>query len=103
MAMEVVLQDERGNDIGEAIRDPIGVIADCVPDPNDASYSCIRFVDPYGDTIFNRLQAVVAVKEWDRVGCAFSEMGAQDLWAGVRQLLVCCSEEPHTYVRFTGD
>ena len=101
--MEVVLQDERGNEISETIRDPMGVIVNCLPDPDDTSFSCARFVDPYGDTIFNRPQAAVTVGEWDRLSSAFSELGAQDLWAGIRKLIVRCSEEPHTYIKFIGD
>ncbi len=103
MTMSVVLQDERCNDVSETVHDPLGVIAASLPHPSDSTYGCVRFIDPYGDTIFNRLQAAVMVEEWDRLKLAFSERGAEALWTEVRELIVRCSEEPHTYVRFVGD
>lgn len=103
MAMSVVLQDEKHNSIGKTVQDPLGVIAASLPDPSDATYSCVRFIDPYGDAIFNRLQATAMIEEWDRLKPAFSARGAEALWADIRLLIVHCSEEPHTYIRFTGD
>ncbi len=103
MGIDVVLLDERGSELSEAVQDRAGVIAHSLPELTDTSFACIRFVDPYGDTVFNRLQAAVAVEEWDRLETTFSERGASTLWADVRNLLVHCSQEPHTYVRFIGD
>jgi hypothetical protein len=103
MGIEVVLQDERCNDISKTVHDPDGVIPQCVPNLSDKAYSCLRFVDPYGDTIFNRLQAVAMIEEWDRLKPSFIERNATELWAEVRDMIVKCSEEPHTYVRFVGD
>jgi hypothetical protein len=100
---EVVLQDERGSEESEMIHDPDGAIVLCLPDPADASYSCVRFIDPYGDTIFNRLQAAAMISEWDRLRYAFLQNNAGALWADVRALIVRCSEEPHLYLRFVGD
>ena len=102
MGIQIVLQDEQGKNLSEVVHDPQGVIALSLPDLN-GSYVCIRFIDPYGDTIFNRLQAAVLVEEWDRLKPLFSEPNAEGLWDDVRKLIVRCSEEPHTYLRFIGD
>ena len=103
MGIEVVLQDERGNNLSETLRDPGGAIALSLPDLADDAYSCVRFIDPYGDTIFSPLQATVMIEEWDRLRHSFSERNAEALWADIRKLIVRCSEEPHTYLRFVGD
>ena len=103
MGMEVVLQDERCSSISKTVHDPGGVIASALPAVSDGSYSCVRFIDPYGDTIFNPLQASVMIEEWDRLKPSFAEQNAEALWSEVRELIVQCSEEPHTYIRFIGD
>ena len=103
MGIEVVLQDERGNNLSETLRDPGGAIALSLPDLADGAYSCVRFIDPYGDTIFNRLQATIMTEEWDRLEYSFSERSAETLWADIRGLIVRCSEEPHSYLKFIGD
>jgi hypothetical protein len=101
--MEVVLQNERGSEVSETVHDPEGVIVDCLPDEKDSSYSCVRFIDPYGDTIFNRIQAAAMLDEWDRLKPSFADRNADKLWADIRKLIVRCSEEVHTYVRFVGN
>jgi len=103
MAISVVLRDEMCNDIGEAIHDSDDVIRFCLPDYSDAAYPCLRFIDPYGDTIFNPLQARAVLDEWDRLYRAFCDHNADALWTDVRKLIVLCSEEPHTYLKFIGD
>jgi hypothetical protein len=103
MGIEVVLQDEMCNNISETVQDPQGVIALSLPDLADAAYSCVRFIDPYGDTIFNRLQATVIIEEWNRLKPLFSERNAETLWADIHKLIVRCSDEPHTYLKFIGD
>lgn len=103
MAISVVLQDERSNNLSDTIHDSTGTLADALPGSSDASYSCLRFVDPYGDTVFNRLQAAAAIGEWDRLRSSFVGKDPEALWSSVREVLIRCSEEPHTYVRFIGD
>jgi hypothetical protein len=103
MGIEVVLQDEMHNDISETIHDPSGVVAASLPDLTDGSYSCLRFIDPYGDAVFNSMQATVMIEEWERLRPSFSEHNAEALWAAIRRLIFRCSEEPHTYLKFIGD
>lgn len=103
MAIEVVLQDENCTAASEMIHDPDGVIIRSLPDPADTSHSCVRFIDPYGDTIFNRLQAAEMIAEWDTLEGSFLQNNARTLWSNVRALIVRCSQEPHLYLRFIGD
>lgn len=103
MGIEVVLQDENCCSISNSVYDTDGVIELSLPDLADGNYACLRFIDPYGDTIFNPLQAAVMIEEWDRLKHSFTERNAEALWADARELIVRCSEEPHTYLRFVGD
>jgi hypothetical protein len=103
MATAVVLQDERCANISETVQDPQGVIALCLPDLTDTTYPCLRFIDLYGDTIFNPLQAAAMLEEWDRLRPSFSWHNSEALWAEIRDLAIRCSEEPHTYLRFIGE
>jgi len=48
------------NDHGEIIERIVGTpgsIDKYIPLPNDKKFRCIGFIDPYGDTVFNTLQA----------------------------------------------
>lgn len=103
LGIAVVIQDERGNNISEMITDTEGVIGRSLPDIGDASYSCVRFIDPYGDAIFNPHQARIMIGEWERLKPVFIERSSEALWGDIRKLIVRCSEEPHTYLRFVGD
>lgn len=103
MGIEVVLQDERGNSVEEIVHDPKGVIAASLPGLTDGSYCCVRFIDPYGDAVFNPRQARAMIEEWDRLRDSFLERDAEVLWENIRKLIVRCSEEPHTYLKFVGD
>ena len=103
MGITTALHDESGNRISEYVNDPMGVIARSLPYLDDHTYSCIRFIDPYGDTIFNSLQAKVMIGEWDRFKESFSEKDAETLWADVRNLIVRCANEVHVYLWFIGD
>lgn len=103
MGIAVVLQDESGKNISDTVVDPRGVIRDVMPGPSDSAFSCVRFIDPYGDTIFNGIQARVMVSEWDKLKAVFVERDAESLWADVRKLIVRCYQEPHVYLRFIGD
>ncbi len=103
MGITVVLQDERDINISKTVLDPEEVIIHSLPDFTDITYSCIRFIDPYGDTIFNTLQARIIIKEWDKIKHSFSERNAETLWTDIHKLIVRCSEEPHTYLKFIGD
>jgi hypothetical protein len=62
MNVNVRLQDENGhpqnqNDIGIDFELPIG----------NGSFRLLCYIDPYGDTIFNRSQMDAFLEDWERV------------------------------------
>jgi hypothetical protein len=69
----------------------------------EPTYCCLRFVDPYGDTIFNQLQLPVLLKEWEHLTQLSSNDAERHAMQAVRDLLEYCLAEPHRYLRFYGD
>lgn len=64
--------------------------------------ACLRFIDPYGDTVLNQLQLPVLVSELESMRDASPE---QDLRANIQRTIdfVRASKGLHVYLRFTGD
>ena len=53
--MKFQLQTERG-EVLEEVLDRGDVIGPLIPEVSDDTSPCWRFIDPYGDTVFNTLQ-----------------------------------------------
>ena len=102
MGMRIRLQDENGEKIEEVL-DQQGIIAIHLPPLSDQSYHCVRFIDPYGDTYFNRVQMETFLLEWGRVFDKVQEKEAKRLFVEIKTLAHRCQEEVHTYLKFLGD
>lgn len=102
MGLDVVLQDERGCRV-DSVDDDTGEFAALLPAPGDASYVCIRFINPYGDTVFNTLQAPVLRDEIERIRVRASGGGIVLFLDKVLELVKRCEGSAHLYVRFCGD
>jgi len=100
VGVNVELQDERGARI-EAVLDSEAVLAQGLPE-GDTRYACLRFIDRYGDTTFNRLQFPLLIEEIDRL-----RIGAPDnlleILGEVKRLAQQSLAEPHLYLKFIGD
>jgi len=105
MGINVALRDEHCNIIGEMITDFHGVISESLPCISDTRYCCIRFIDPYSDTIFNHIQAKTLLDEWDSLHESFVNKNAEQIWEDVCKLIAYCagSEGIHHYIAFIGD
>jgi hypothetical protein len=49
-------------DVGQSVDVPAHIF----PHVDDAHFVSLRFIDPYGDTLFNRLQVPVVLEELDQ-------------------------------------
>ena len=65
MGIDIRWENEDGKLI-ESLDDPYGLLSKVLPPPNDLSWTCLRFIDPYGSTIFNQIQIPVVVRELER-------------------------------------
>ena len=102
MAMTIQLQDEFGETIQE-VHDTKGVIVSFLPSLDDHSYHCLRFIDPYGDAYFNRIQMETFLAEWERLIGGMEGEGVKELLKRVKALAQRCQHELHLYLKFVGD
>lgn len=95
----VVIQDENGNMISEQVGAPTNLLSQT----DDTRFTCLRFVDPYGDTIFNRLQLTPLLEDLRILrGCSQSDQH-EDTFRQIEGLIQRCQAELHTYIGFIGD
>jgi hypothetical protein len=63
----------------------------------------LGYIDWYGDTIFNRLQIPAVRAELADLGMNIDQVGARQLLKEIDELAKMALEEPHQYLRFSGD
>jgi hypothetical protein len=68
--------------------------------PRDST--CVRFIDPYGDTVFNQLQLPVLISELEQM---VRSSASEELRRRVMSVVsfLAGSKGVHQYVRFVGD
>ncbi len=99
MGIDVRLETENAEPIGEAVYDPSGHLPSALA---EAKGSLLDFIDPYGNTVFNQLQLPTVVRELE---AALKKVSPQFRGhvAAVVALLRTGLERPHIYARFIGD
>jgi hypothetical protein len=101
MAVSVVLRNYSGETLASlpCAYMPLTSVAD------REMYPILGHVDPYGRTIYNRLQMQTLVEELDRIRAAGSDLDAERLAVidGLRELCVKGLHRPHTLLWFLGD
>jgi hypothetical protein len=100
MGIDVVVESESGEVLGKML-DPGNRLVRALNLPGLEATACLRFIDPYGDTIFNRLQIPHLVAELQALRANVNDALVQHL-EGVLELIRGV-HEPHLYVRFRGD
>ena len=102
MGINVHLQNETGHTQKECL-DPHRLLAKALRGYSDLSTTmCLRFIDPYGDTTFNRQQAHELVAEFGSLR-ATVDLGTRLL---LDQVIALCEEVKagvHLYLKFVGD
>ena len=68
----------------------------------DVSSTCLRFIDPYGNAVFNQHQLPVLIEEFESLGSRTSD-GQRDVIAAIVPFLKAACYRLHTYVKFIGD
>ncbi len=79
MGIEVVWQDERGKEI-ERVGDPLNRLTLVVLAFPLDHCKCLCFLDPYGDTYFNRLQIPVFLKEIEEVELSITDTAIKNYY-----------------------
>ena len=103
MGIDVQWLTERG-EILESIPDPQNTVAKIVDAAADVEESiCLRFIDPYGDTVFNRAQMAVLREELDSVPEKALDAEAREHRQKIIELATRAESKVHTYLKFYGD
>jgi hypothetical protein len=61
---------------------------------SNALFHVLQFIDPYGDTVFNRLQMDEFLAEWDMLTERGRSLEQREVLAEVRALASLCREQP---------
>jgi hypothetical protein len=99
MPISVQIEDERGVAEGEPWWHARSTAA---LDSDHSGTCCLRFIDPYGNTVFNQVQIPVLLEELR----ALSRPAEPELSAVLTELtrfVERAADRIHTYVRFIGD
>ncbi len=95
MPWTVRLQDERGKPVA-----PREALIEFATIPDDRGFRLLRYVDPYGDTYFNRMQMRDFLADWNTLKPTADQRRE---WKSVREMAERCHDEVHLYLRFIGD
>jgi hypothetical protein len=101
MGINARLEDERGEPLGEVL-DERNLFSRAIRRGGFDSTVCLRFVDPWGDTTFNRMQVPILIVELralrERVDAETREHLDTIVTLAARH-----TESPHLYLKFYGD
>ncbi len=103
MGLTIQLQDESGTAIAEAIQDPANSFAKLLPQEDDKSFHLIRYIDRYGNTVFNGIQMKDLLTDLTVLEGRATNLPDRQIVAAIRDLAGKCEEEPHRYLKFIGD
>jgi len=96
MPWTVRLEDERGQPVNKEY-----AFIDFVGSQNVRPDGLLRYLDPYGDTIFNQPQIGDFITEWRAIKP--TEPTQTKEWQKVLDSALRCEAEVHLYLRFMGD
>jgi hypothetical protein len=95
------LQDELGEIIDTL--DDNGLLCSFLPAVEHKNYYCVKYIDQWGDTVFNRLQMDDLKNEIIKITEESQNKKVKDLVKNIVELIEKCKKEAHTYVKFVGD
>jgi hypothetical protein len=82
---------------------PEGIYRDLLPPSARANYPLLRYIDPYGDTCFNSLQAKGLLTEFEQLEAHGLSAAQSSLVRALRVLIAEQLARPHRYLWFIGD
>lgn len=99
--LTVELRSERGDVLDRVFEE--GAIARLRASIGDAGSVCLRFIDPYGDTVFNPPQAAVLSAELNAALKAVVDSEDQTRLVRVAGIADLCAASLHLLLWFIGD
>ena len=102
MGIDLRWEDERGEQLAELL-DPGFLVERFLPPLDSREFSCLRFVDPVGDTTINQAQISEVVYELERLSAKRREPRVEAHLRAVLEFVRPAVGKTHTYIKFYGD
>lgn len=102
MPMKISLKNEAGQVI-DSVTDTKKALRKLLPNFDNKEYCCLRFIDPYGDTIFNNLQMMIFLDEWNQLLEKAEHQEEKEIMLQIKDLAARCQAGTHLYLWFLGD
>ena len=102
MGIDVRVETESG-EVQDEVLDDRNLTEKLLPDREDGNSPCLRFVDPFGDTVFNQIQIPLVVKELETRMRAATKLEVKSHCEAILKVVSATVGEEHTYVRFSGE
>jgi hypothetical protein len=102
MGFGVELQDEFGGRL-DAVVDPRNLLGRLLPEPGDLRYPMLGSIDPYADTVFNRLQMSRFLAELAEFSPKAQMPEERELVSKIEHMAKRVRDEVHLYLKFIGD
>ena len=101
MGINLQWEGERG-DVRDCVLDERGLMKILVIAAKEDSI-CLRFVDPYGNTVFNQMQIPVFLKEVNEIDANVLSQEVIEYRDEITELVLRAVGKVHTYLKFYGD
>lgn len=101
MGIDVRLETESGDEI-ETLLDFDDSLQKILLECDPAASVTLRFIDPYGNTSFNRLQMPALIVEIEHTRGHLKDERAEKFAGEVLRLALRCQDEVNTYLKFYG-
>jgi hypothetical protein len=103
MVFKIAVEDERGKQLAEVVESAELLIDLIKRSKLAAASTCMKYIDPYADTVFNSLQMEPFLEELHALSTIAESDEEKDLLRAIEQLANMVKEEVHSYLKFYGD
>jgi hypothetical protein len=101
MGIDLYWEDYSGKSLGD-VSDEKNLFANALEDGHLDGKVCLRFIDRYGDTVFNQLQIPALIDEIEQL---YASIKDRPTLKQIERMLTLMrkSKEDLTYLKFVGD
>jgi hypothetical protein len=98
----IEVRTESGNQVG-FVADEKNLLQTLLGNPDQPAFPMLASIDPYGDTVFNRMQINRFMTEWKTLFSRASTPEEESLLDAVIELAEKSKQDVHLYLVFIGD
>lgn len=102
MGLNIVVESEDG-EVLEQVMDPKNILHRSFSRASEEQSTIIRYIDWYGETVFNRLQMEPFLQEWRHLLQTSLSNEERVLLETIERFAATVENDVHLYLRFSGD